>query len=1188
MYLVRQQRRVRDSLLVSAAGLGLALSAIGGARAQTPTASELVDSSPGTFRIAGLGELPHTGDAPAGIPSASAASAAQISAVPPPPPSGGYHMANGQRTTDYNAALASWRSDTQFAVDYAKAFLGLEHAYVLGLSGRGQTIGINDAGVMFEHPLFGGTGKISGLHTAVPASYGNDGRVNPRRPWEIHGTHVAGSAAGARTATGRMFGNAFGANILAATTNFAAGDFLWWKDQILDGTTVATAQQNIVDLVNTGNVRIINNSWGSSTTVPYTVSMAVAQAQFRRTLNGIYDPVLANDVLVVFSAGNGSGVHASVDAVTPLNDLRLRSNWLSVVNYQANGTATASSSLCGQTATWCVAGPGSSIISSVNTYTVNTTAIRDAYRTAYPAIYTATTVAQLQSAASNAWLTVLNGYLSRRAAAQAAGTPFDEAAERTAAAQHAVAITLAYGSRFVGGDLDGYTSTLANILTAPGNVAILGRDFSAAVLVQADALLAARLPQFVTFTGPGYGALSGTSMAAPNISGFAALLMEFFPEYNTGLIADILVSSSRDLDTPGVDLRSGWGAPQMDVALRGPSALRQTRDVNVASGTVDIWSNDIQDARDRYSAQVLAGFPDDIGGIVKRGGGELILTGANSYSGATRVEQGTLTVDGSLTRSALTVASGGTLGGSGTLASLTAQSGGIVSPGSAGAIGTLSVAGTATLAAGSQYIVDIGASGTSDRLVAGSAVLGGGTITLRPIGRLPRYGDSYTVLSAAGGVTGTFGNATSFSAILYPQISYSANLVTASIAARPYAGVVGATPVQTAYARLLDGNRSAYPALAGIYDLLDLQSAATIQSSLEAIAPRAEVTRRAIGAAAADNMARFFRERTSMLTPSNFEGGSIAMIGKPLQFAANEIAMPGHARVVSDTPATAVREGALPENLAVYLAGGYVEGSGASMPGAVPPGGRDPFDGFYIVGGIEARVDDKSALGFGLSYSNIDGKRMFGQTAEGELIQGTLYGRFGESLGLSLDAQVSAGIYQSSTHRTGSFAGTAFDLRSRDNALALSSEVGASYWAGSDTLRFGPRIAIRASRIDLTPTAERGTGPALLLDGDRIRSAQGRAGFQFDGDAGGFRPFGSAYFVHDFIDRPSYFTAGFVGGTPVRAPFLLASQDQNWGELGGGLAYRAGQATFSIATDVTVGRSDVRNSSYRAGLKLTF
>ncbi len=283
----------------------------------------------------------------------------------------------------------------------------------------------------------------------------------------------------------------------------------------------------------------------------------------------------------------------------------------------------------------------------------------------------------------------------------------------------------------MGGDPDGYTSRLAGIVAV--NADLLGVDFSKAVLTKANAQLQGDMKQFLTFNGPGYGALTGTSMAAPNVSGFAVVLMSWFLNYNTGLISDMLVSSSKDLDTPDVDLRSGWGMPQMDVALRGPTALRQTREVNVLTGGVDVWSNNIQDARDGYSAEVLAGFSGDIGGLTKRGGGELILTGSNSYSSPTRVEQGLLTVNGALTRSALTAASGGTVGGTGTLASLAVQSGGIVSPGNAGAIGTLSVTGTTTLAAGSQYVVDFGASGTSDLLVARTAVLGGGTISLRPL-----------------------------------------------------------------------------------------------------------------------------------------------------------------------------------------------------------------------------------------------------------------------------------------------------------------------------------------------------------------------------------------------------------------------------------------------------------------------
>ncbi|PCD02705.1 autotransporter domain-containing protein [Sphingomonas spermidinifaciens] len=1119
------------------------------------------------------------------VPAAAQTAAPAV----PPPPAGGYYMADGTRTADYNAALESWRTDAQFSVDYTKRYLGLEYAYVLGLTGAGQTIGINDSGVLPNHPLFQGAGKLTGLRTVVPAAYGNDGIVNPRRPWEIHGTHVAGTAAGARIAGERMFGNAFGANIVSVTANFAAGDFLWWKDQILDGTTVSTPRDNIIDAANTGIVRIVNNSWGSGTSLPYTATLAQAKAAFAQNLNGFYDPVLANDVLVVFSAGNGGGVHASIDAVTPLNDMRLRSNWLSVANYRANGTAAPSTSFCGQTATWCVAGPGSSVISGVNLYTVNTAAIRAKYTPAmFAGIYSATTVAALNNAATNAWINVLVGYLTRKDAAEAAGVEFDEARERTFAAQQAVAISLAYGSRFVGGDPNGYTSTLANILTA--NVGLLTRGFSESVLVQADALITAELRNFISYGGPGYGALTGTSMAAPNVSGFAALLMEWFPEYNTGLISDILVSSSLDLDAAGVDLKSGWGAPQMGVALAGPTALRETRTVDVATGTVDLWTNDIQDARDRYSPEVLAGFPDDIGGLTKRGGGELILAGDNSYSGATRVEQGTLTVNGSLIRSALTAAGGGTIGGTGRLSSLAVASGGTVSPGAAGAIGTLNVSGAAVFTSGGQYLVDVGPNGASDRLVAGRAELGG-TLTLRQAaGTLPRFGDAYTVLTTTdGGVTGTFANATSISAILFPELRYGANSVGVRVAARPYASVVAATPVQTAYASLLDNNRAAYSSLAGIYSGLDLASVDTIRGTLESLAPRAETTRRAIGTVALDNMARFYRERLASLRTDSFAGGSVAMIGKPLEFAANEIAMPGRASQVSDSPSTMMAEGVLPETVSAYLAGGYIDGSAAPMLGAMPAGGRDRFDGFYIVGGLEGQLGGNGVLGFGLSYSDIDGDRVMNQQARGELIQGTLYGKIGATVGASLDAQFSAGVYQSNVRRSGTFVGNAYDFYGRDDAFTLSTEVGASYNLGSEAFTFGPRAAIRASRIEFGKVAEQGGGgPALTIDGEKFDSFQLRGGVQARGNASGFRPFASAYVVHDLEDRPGVFRAGFLGGTPARAFFPTSSQDQTWGEVGGGIAFGSERFEFSIAADTTIERDDVRNQSYRAGVTVRF
>ncbi len=175
-------------------------------------------------------------------------------------------------------------------------------------------------------------------------------------------------------------------------------------------------------------------------------------------------------------------------------------------------------------------------------------------------------------------------------------------------------------------------------------------------------------------------------------------------------------------------------------------------------------------------------------GINVNGAGTLVLSGANTYTGATTVMAGTLAVTGSIGNSDVTV-SGGVFGGSGTAKSLTVQSGGTVAPGvltPGTTFTTLNVSGNATFASGSTFVVNVNAAGQSDKLaVGGTATLNGGTVSALG-GTGLTAATKFTILTAQS-VTGQFANVTSNLAFLTPTLTTDATdvVLTLTPASRP-------------------------------------------------------------------------------------------------------------------------------------------------------------------------------------------------------------------------------------------------------------------------------------------------------------------------------------------------------------------------------------------------------------------
>ena len=247
------------------------------------------------------------------------------------------------------------------------------------------------------------------------------------------------------------------------------------------------------------------------------------------------------------------------------------------------------------------------------------------------------------------------------------------------------------------------------------------------------------------------------------------------------------------------------------------------------------------------NTDTISGIISGSGALDKIGSGTLILTAANTYTGPTDVQTGTLGLRGSLA-STVTVELGATLGGTGSVGGLVAKSGATVAPGVLGRYSQFTVTGEATFAAGSAFAVNVGAAGQNDKLVStGSTTLSGGTVAVSGAGGTYLPSTRYTLLTAEGGLSGTFSSLSSGGdfgtlAFLAPALSYDADDVYLGFAALPFV-TAAQTPNQVATALALQ----AQPAGSPLYDALLSQTKSGALGAFNALS--GEVHASAIGAA---------------------------------------------------------------------------------------------------------------------------------------------------------------------------------------------------------------------------------------------------------------------------------------------------------------------------------------------------
>lgn len=191
-------------------------------------------------------------------------------------------------------------------------------------------------------------------------------------------------------------------------------------------------------------------------------------------------------------------------------------------------------------------------------------------------------------------------------------------------------------------------------------------------------------------------------------------------------------------------------------------------DVVIQAGGAIIDSNG-------HDLTVHTGLDGD-GGLTKDGAGTLTLNGDNGFTGATRVANGALIVNGRLAGSTVTVNHGALLGGTGTLGGARLTNGATLAPGNS--IGTLTVDGDLLFESGSVFQVEGAGDGDADRVrVTGTATLNGGSVAHIDAGGDYQPFTRYTLIDADQGVTGRFDQVSTNLAFLQPLLDYDSNSV---------------------------------------------------------------------------------------------------------------------------------------------------------------------------------------------------------------------------------------------------------------------------------------------------------------------------------------------------------------------------------------------------------------------------
>lgn len=558
-----------------------------------------------------------------------------------------------------------------------------------------------------------------------------------------------------------------------------------------------------------------------------------------------------------------------------------------------------------------------------------------------------------------------------------------------------------------------------------------------------------------------------------------------------------------------------------------------------------------------------------------------VLGDFTQFSGSTDFDGGTLTTGEALIASGLVTGNGTFRAPYITVLNAAVLPGGLLKT------GTLNIGGNLILSSGATTVFDLGRN-TADKIAvtafggsAGIASLGGSIWVLPSIvDGIPKFNQDYTIITATGGISGTFDQTIGGIGAVKPVVTYGANDVKVRLKVTPFLSFLfNPNAMQTAFAGALDSLRfTHYGELASVFSVIDQMGPEAVGNVFDGLAPRIVDEAASLDRDQNGLTMRIVADRLSMLGTAQANEGRFTIVGAPetlmalpgqTQLSGSSAAQLGFAQ--SFAPGGRV-VGKLPAGMSGFLAGGYSTQAGSS---------GSERAGWHMAMGVEMAASPNATIGTAFGFVN--GRSMLtGSQAEADTSQAMAYGSY----------QLGNGAYVGGIT---SFSHTRIGVQRRSLGLdlgALGGEgIATSYAVRAEAgvnlqpmrgVTLTPRVSLAYEGSSLSSYREQGSALGLIVDDLGDQRLVGRVGMKLAGETTpalgwSFSPEARVDFVNTLAGGSGTYDVRFAAAPDLAFALPYAGNDRSWGEVKGGFRMAKDQMSFGAGMESSVGRSDYRD-----------